>query len=68
MEVAYQGFTSLDPDFPGPVIGPYSEFRQGVIHGLEAVIFDGADPKTTMDSVSEQFQTDLDAYAADVKG
>jgi sn-glycerol 3-phosphate transport system substrate-binding protein len=66
MKVAYQGFTSLDPEFPGPVIGPYSEFRDGVIRGLESIILDGADPKTTMDAVDEQFQTELDSYLADV--
>jgi len=68
MKSAYQGFTSLDPSFPGPVIGPYSEFREAVIGGLEAIILNGADPKTTMESVDEEFQGELDSYLADVQG
>ena len=68
MEAAYQGFTSLDPEFPGPVIGPYTEYRQAVTNGLERIILNGADVATTMDEVDADFQQQLDDYVADVRG
>ena len=33
MSIAYDAFEQLDPDFPGPVIGPYKQFRQAVRRG-----------------------------------
>jgi sn-glycerol 3-phosphate transport system substrate-binding protein len=68
MASAYQGFTSLDPDFPGPVIGPYTEYRQAVKNGLEQIILNGADVAATMDAVDAEFQVQLDEYADDVAG
>ena len=66
MATAYEAFLSLDPAFPGPVIGPYAQFRESVITGLENVMYNDADPVETMTSVDEEFQADLDSYAADV--
>ena len=68
MAQAYKGFTTLDPQFPGPVIGPYREFRLEVRNGLEAVIFDGDDPTAAMEAVDAAFQDALDEYASDVEG
>lgn len=66
MRTAYETFATLDPDFPGPVIGPYNEFRFSVINGLERLLPGGEDPETVMESVNDQLQASLDAYAADV--
>ena len=66
MAQAYKGFTSLDPDFPGPVIGPYREFRLEVKNGLESIILTGEDPSTAMEQIDAGFQTALDDYATDV--
>ena len=66
MAEAYKGFTTLDPDFPGPVIGPYREFRLEVKNGLEAIVLNGDDPATAMEDVDAAFQEALDEYAIDV--
>jgi sn-glycerol 3-phosphate transport system substrate-binding protein len=66
MAQAYKGFTTLDPDFPGPVIGPYREFRLDVKNGLESIVLEGQDPAAAMDEVDGQFQDALDEYKADV--
>jgi sn-glycerol 3-phosphate transport system substrate-binding protein len=68
MAQAYKGFTTLDPDFPGPVIGPYREFRLQVRNGIEAIIFGGEDPAAAMEDVDTAFQESLDEYARDVAG
>lgn len=68
MAEAYKGFTTLDPEFPGPVIGPYKEFRQAVRTGLERIIFGGEDTTTVMGEVDQRFQDELDSYLADVGG
>lgn len=68
MAEAYKGFTTLDPDFPGPVIGPYREFRVEVKNGLEAIVLNGDDPKKAMDDVDAAFQDALDEYKTDVGG
>lgn len=67
MAQAYKGFTTLDPEFPGPVIGPYREFRLAVRNGLEAVILEGDDTSTAMEAVDAEFQAALDEYARDVE-
>jgi sn-glycerol 3-phosphate transport system substrate-binding protein len=66
MAEAYKGFTTLDPEFPGPVIGPYREFRLEVKNGLEAIVLEGAEPADAMEQVDQRFQEALDEYAADV--
>lgn len=68
LDTAYQGLANLSPDFPGPVIGPYKEFRASVRTALDEVILSGADPKTAIDTANGKFQTALDTYAADVGG
>lgn len=66
MGSAYQGFVNLDPSFPGPVIGPYNEFRLAVKNGMEAVILNGADVNETLAQVDAEIQSAIDAYNVDV--
>lgn len=66
MAEAYKGFTTLDPDFPGPVIGPYREFRLEVKNGIEAMVLGDATPQDAMAQVDGRFQDALDEYATDV--
>lgn len=68
MATAYDAFENLDPAFPGPVIGPYKQFRQAVRVGISNVLLDDADPTETIASVDTQFQEELDSYATDVEG
>ena len=65
---AYDSFAALDPAFPGPVIGPYREFREAVKNGVESVILGETSPADAVADVDAAFQNELDAYAADVGG
>jgi sn-glycerol 3-phosphate transport system substrate-binding protein len=68
LSTAYQGISNLNPDFPGPVIGPYTEFRTETRKALDSVAFNGTATKTAIDDANTAFQKALDAYKADVGG
>lgn len=57
---------SVDPDFPGPVIGPYNQFRTGLHAALEQIVLGGADATSTIESFDDDFQAELDSYADEV--
>jgi sn-glycerol 3-phosphate transport system substrate-binding protein len=66
--VANQQLLGLDPDFPGPVIGPYNQYRAGIHKMLEGVVLGGEDPATALSEFNTKFQSDLDSYAKEVAG
>jgi len=66
LSVAYQGIVDLDPKFPGPVIGPYKEFRAANRAALETVTLSGKPVADAVKSANTTFQAALDAYAKDV--
>lgn len=68
MATAYKSFENLDPKNPGPVIGPYKEFRQSVRRGLEGMVFNNEEPDAVVKKVNDEFQGELDSYKADLKG
>lgn len=68
LAVAYKSFEALDPDNPGPVIGPYKEFRTSVQHGLERMFFQDQAPDDTVKQISDELQASLDDYKADITG
>ncbi len=68
LNVAYEGLGNLDPDFPGPVIGPYKEFRSDVREALDGVALTGTPVNTAVSTADQKFQSALDAYAEDVGG
>lgn len=68
MDTAYKSFENLDPKNPGPVIGPYKEFRQSVRRGIEGMVFSGQQPDEVVKKISGELQTELDSYKADLKG
>ncbi len=66
LAVAFQGLQVVDPEFPGPVIGPYKEFRVEVRASLESILLNNQDPTATMEAADTNFQRALDEYATDV--
>ena len=68
MAIAYDAFENLDTNFPGPVIGPYKQFREAVRRALADILLEGGDPADAMATVDEKLQEELDAYALDVQG
>jgi sn-glycerol 3-phosphate transport system substrate-binding protein len=66
LAVASTSLDELDPDFPGPVIGPYNQFRASVRDSFEKITLDGAEIEPTIDAVNSAFQDELTRYAEDV--
>lgn len=66
--IVNQQLLSVDPDFPGPVIGPYNQFRTGLHAALEKIVLGGADSKSTLKDFDTNFQAALDSYAKEVGG
>ncbi len=68
LAVASSSLPLLDPDFPGPVFGPYNQFRAAIRDSFEQITLGGADIASTITSVDEDFQKDLTDYASEVGG
>ena len=68
LNIAYQGLNELNPDFPGPVIGPYNEFRTDTRAALDSVAFTGTSTDDAIKTANTKFQAALDSYKADVGG
>jgi sn-glycerol 3-phosphate transport system substrate-binding protein len=68
LSIVNEQLLSVDPDFPGPVIGPYNQFRTGLHAALEQIVLGGADATTTIGDFNDTFQSELDQYADEVGG
>ncbi|MEX0768402.1 MAG: extracellular solute-binding protein [Microthrixaceae bacterium] len=68
LAVASSGLVNLDPEFPGPVIGPYNEFRSITRGALEKVTASGSDVAAVIATANTEFQVSLDQYASEVGG
>jgi len=68
LSVAFESLKSLDPTFPGPVIGPYNSFRTELRTAMDNVLLTNAQIQPALESANTRFQAALDSYAADVGG
>lgn len=62
-----QGITDLDPSFPGPLVGPYNEYRERLISLLDQVAA-GSPVKNSLDAASNDITTMLKSYKSEVGG
>jgi sn-glycerol 3-phosphate transport system substrate-binding protein len=49
LKIAYDQVKAIDPAFPGPLIGPYDEFRKAVAQAQDEMMFNGKDPQAALD-------------------
>jgi sn-glycerol 3-phosphate transport system substrate-binding protein len=68
LQTAYEGLSKLNPKFPGPVIGPYNEYRTAYRAAVDSIALNGADPKSALATANSKFQAALDQYKKDVSG
>jgi len=61
LATAYAQLAVINPEFPGPAIGPFTEQRQILNRSLEELILGGGDPATILADAA----ADLDAALAD---
>lgn len=66
LQIARNSLESIDTDFPGPLIGPYKEFREANRTALENILIDGRSAEEELDRANTTFQAALDSYARDV--
>ena len=59
---AYDLAEGLDPDFPGPLIGPYSEVRQAVGDALDQMMFNGASPDRVIARADDEINAAIARY------
>ncbi|MCB1271069.1 MAG: extracellular solute-binding protein [Microthrixaceae bacterium] len=65
---ALESLKNVNPDFPGPVIGPFKEFRTAVRAALEESLIGDAPMDETFAAANDEFQAALDTYAEEVGG
>ncbi len=68
LAIASSSLDELDPEFPGPVFGPYNQFRAAVRSSFEKITLGQEDVAATIESVDAGFQDDLTTYAEEVGG
>lgn len=66
LQVARNSLDSVDPAFPGPLIGPYKELREATRTALERILLEGRPIDDELAQADAAFQSALDEYARDV--
>lgn len=59
---AYDLALGLDPDFPGPLIGPYRQVRNIIGDSLDRMMLDGASPDSVIAEADDAINAALERY------
>jgi sn-glycerol 3-phosphate transport system substrate-binding protein len=62
LEVAKDNVDAIDPAFPGPLIGPYDEFRDAVHKAQDQLMFGDAGPQAALDQAQREVDRALERY------
>jgi sn-glycerol 3-phosphate transport system substrate-binding protein len=65
LNTGFEQLQEANPDRPGPLIGPYSDFSDDFERSLEGIMLDGADIDSSLRSAQEDVTTSLERYAGD---
>jgi sn-glycerol 3-phosphate transport system substrate-binding protein len=65
LQTAYQQLLQVDPEKPGPSIGPYPQYDDAVRKSLEGLAFDGKSPAQAIASAQDEIQAALTQYIED---
>jgi hypothetical protein len=57
--------TRLDPDWPGPLIGPYTETRTAIRDALDEVLLSGGSVDDALTGADEDITSAVEAYNAE---
>jgi sn-glycerol 3-phosphate transport system substrate-binding protein len=52
----------VDPSFPGPLMGPYDEFRKAIRSSVENMVFNGAAPSDVVSQAADETTAALQRY------
>jgi ABC-type glycerol-3-phosphate transport system substrate-binding protein len=62
LAIANQHVQEIDPAFPGPLIGPYDEFRDLFREAVESMAFGDATPEEALAQAQERIDEALTRY------
>jgi len=62
LEIAYEQVKAIDPAFPGPLIGPYDEFRKAVGQAQDGMMFNGKSVQAALDEAQAAVDTAIKRY------
>lgn len=63
LAIAYEGVLNIDPDFPGPLIGPYTETRDAIRQSLDRMVLEGQSPADTLAEANAAITKAIEQYA-----
>jgi len=63
LAIAYAELThGVDPNFPGPLMGPYEQFRSAIRDSIDAMVFKGTAPAAAITTAASATTAALDQY------
>ena len=62
LAIANDEVQAIDPDFPGPLIGPYYDFRRAVEQAQDQLMLGGASPDAALQDAQTGVTDALDRY------
>jgi sn-glycerol 3-phosphate transport system substrate-binding protein len=62
LKIANDEVAAIDPGFPGPLIGPYDEFREAMAKAADALILEGASPSDALGQAQSQVDAAITRY------
>ena len=62
LKIANDEVQAIDPDFPGPLIGPYYDFRREVEQAQDQLMLGGATPEAALQQAQDGVTKSLDRY------
>jgi len=62
LRTAYAGLQNVEPAWPGPLIGPYTETRSAVRDALDALLFGDATPDEAIADANRTITEAIEAY------
>lgn len=65
LAISWRQLLAVDPNFPGPAIGPYDKFREAFQRALEAVAFKGSDPQSVLTQAAKETTSAIEQYNRD---
>ncbi len=68
LKVAYDQLLQVDPQRPGPQIGPYPDYQTAIQQSLERLVFNNESVDTVIAAAQGDIQRALDAYNEDNGG
>ncbi len=62
LKIANDQIDQIDPAFPGPLIGPYYDFREAIENAQDDLMFAGASPQQALDDAQQAVTDALTTY------